>query len=35
MEEEIHKFYGKKYESNKGILNWIKKSKIFIFSKYV
>ncbi len=28
IEEEIHKFYGKKYESNKGIVNWIKKHKI-------
>ncbi len=27
IEEEIHKFYGKKYESNKGIVNWIKKHK--------
>ncbi|WP_210380086.1 DUF226 domain-containing protein, partial [Borreliella garinii] len=27
IEKEIHKFYGKKYESNKGILNWIKKNQ--------
>ncbi len=27
IEEEIHKFYGKKYESNKGIVNWIKKTQ--------
>ncbi|AJA90682.1 partition protein (plasmid) [Borreliella chilensis] len=27
IEDEIHKFYGKKYESNKGILNWIIKTQ--------
>ncbi|AIJ30208.1 MULTISPECIES: DUF226 domain-containing protein [Borreliella] len=27
IEKEIHKFYGKKYESNRGILNWIQKNQ--------
>lgn len=27
IEKEIHRFYGKKYEINRGILNWIKKNQ--------